>query len=347
MLRTVSCGARSFCTQAYSAPGMSLNCGPTPQQLSEQLARNAGFRYTVAPTAENILSPQQRADYEEKGFIVIKKLYPLEAIEKYRSRFVAIANGEVERAPGMLVMRDVAIAKLKGNGEQAITKLQDWQNDAVLFEYCQDPHILRVVRGIIGPNFRSVHTMLINKPPDVGVGSSRHPPHQDLWYFPFRPADQIVAAWTAMQTINQENGCLCVEPGTHRRDLLYKHEYPSDGIVNKAYHGIQGMSSEASAMNMLHVDMDPGDTIFFHPLLIHGSGRNNSQGYRKAISCHFASSNCHFVDVKGTIQEPLATEIEGMAARKGLNVAFNDLWRLKSRLVSGVDGSFIDMESKL
>jgi hypothetical protein len=41
--------------------------------------------------------------------------------------------------------------------------------------------------------------VLINKPPDSGSLSSRHPLHQDLHYFPFRPADRIVCAWTAMQ----------------------------------------------------------------------------------------------------------------------------------------------------
>lgn len=30
-----------------------------------------------------------------------------------------------------------------------------------------------------------------------------------------------------------------------------------------------------------------GDTVFFHPILIHGSGPNRTQGLRKAISCHY------------------------------------------------------------
>jgi len=29
--------------------------------------------------------------------------------------------------------------------------------------------------------------------------------------------------------------------------------------------------------------MKKGDIVFFHPLLIHGSGENKSQGYRKVI----------------------------------------------------------------
>jgi phytanoyl-CoA hydroxylase len=34
--------------------------------------------------------------------------------------------------------------------------------------------------------------------------------------------------------------------------------------------------------------MDPGDTLLFHSLLIHGSGRNKTQRFRRAISAHYA-----------------------------------------------------------
>ena len=40
--------------------------------------------------------------------------------------------------------------------------------------------------------------------------------------------------------------------------------------------------------------MEPGDTVFFHPILLHGSGRNKTQGFRRAISAHFASTECNW-----------------------------------------------------
>ena len=49
--------------------------------------------------------------------------------------------------------------------------------------------------------------------------------HQDLHYFPFRPADRIVCAWTAMERVNRRNGCLVAVPGTHSGTLL-EHVYP-------------------------------------------------------------------------------------------------------------------------
>lgn len=52
-----------------------------------------------------------------------------------------------------------------------------------------------------------------------------HPMHQDLHYFPFRPASRIVCAWTAMERADQDNGCLVVQPGTHRT-ALKPHGYP-------------------------------------------------------------------------------------------------------------------------
>jgi len=292
--------------------------------------------YTLDPMG--VLTPEQRRQYDEQGFLLVRNLVSADEIEKWRQRFVDIANGVVEPTATMLVMRDVAIAKKKEKGEHAITKLQDWQDDEVLFSYTSHPAVAKYVESIIGSDFKSVHTMLINKPPDVGLGSSRHPPHQDLWYFPFRPAHKIVASWTAMQKIDKENGCLFVQPGTHKGDL-HLHKYPNDGIVNKAYHGIHSLS-EADTAGMLHVEMDVGDTLFFHPLLIHGSGRNLSKRYRKAISCHYASTSCQFIKVTGTMQQDIAREIEEIIKRKGFEgVSFNDVWRMKSRLIQGKEGT--------
>ena len=45
----------------------------------------------------------------------------------------------------------------------------------------------------------------------------------------------------------------------------------------------------------VHLEMEPGDTVFFHPLLLHGSGRNRSSGFRRAISAHYASAECRFL----------------------------------------------------
>jgi len=69
-----------------------------------------------------------------------------------------------------------------------------------------------------------VRLFSLSSPPS-GKKTSRHPLHQDLHYFPFRPVDRIVCAWTAMERITRQNGCLVVLPGTHT-GTLKEHDYP-------------------------------------------------------------------------------------------------------------------------
>ena len=54
--------------------------------------------------------------------------------------------------------------------------------------------------------------------------------HQDLHYFPFRPADNIVCSWTAMEKVHRQNGCLVVVPGTHKGELQ-EHGYPDWEVI--------------------------------------------------------------------------------------------------------------------
>ncbi len=113
------------------------------------------YAYTLDP--KRVLTEEQRRQYDEQGFLLVRKIVSEAEIEKWRARFVDIANGTVEATPTMLVMRDVAIAKKKEMGEKAITKLQDWQDDEVLFTYASHPAIAKYVEAIIGSDFKSVH----------------------------------------------------------------------------------------------------------------------------------------------------------------------------------------------
>ncbi|XP_024436302.1 phytanoyl-CoA dioxygenase, peroxisomal [Desmodus rotundus] len=289
------------------------------------------FQYTLD---NNVLSLEQRKFYEENGFLVIKNLVSDADIERFRNEFERICKQEVKPF-GLQIMKDVTIVKSGcAVSEKVVTKIQEFQEDEELFRYCTLPEILKYVECFTGPNIMAMHTMLINKPPDSGEKTSRHPLHQDLHYFPFRPSNKIVCAWTAMEHIDRNNGCLVVLPGTHK-STLKPHDYPQwEGKVNSMYHGIQDYDKNNARM---HLVMEKGDTVFFHPLLIHGSGQNKTQGFRKAISCHFASGDGHYIDVKGTSQENIEKEVAALAKKlHGFeDASLKDIWRFRARLVKG------------
>ncbi|XP_071963549.1 phytanoyl-CoA dioxygenase, peroxisomal-like [Antedon mediterranea] len=282
-----------------------------------------------------LLTPQQCNAYQKDGFVVIKGLVKDDKIDEFCSEFKDICSGKV-KVPGLTVMKDVSIARSEFvEGERAITKIQDFQFDPVLFDFCTLPEIVKYVECFTGPNIMAMHTMLINKPPDSGTKSSRHPMHQDLHYFPFRPAERIVCAWCAMEKVDRSNGCLVVVPGSHKGKLK-QHGYPQwEGGVNKMYHGVMDYTPD---QERVHLEMEKGDVVFFHPLLLHGSGTNRTQGFRKAISCHYAASECEYIDVGGTTQQTIAEEVYEIAKRKlgdEVELKFDDVWRIKGRLVNG------------
>ncbi|XP_047377262.1 phytanoyl-CoA dioxygenase, peroxisomal-like [Sciurus carolinensis] len=209
-----------------------------------------------------------------------------------------------------MVMRDVTIAKSEYiPSEKTISKVQDFQEDEELFRFCTLPEVRdRSLFSSSQPACRSAQDLMLKQANSSGncKKTSRHPLHQDLHYFPFRPSNLIVCAWTAMEHIDRNNGCLVVLPGTHRGPLK-PHDYPQwEGGVNAFYHGIQDCDQDHARE---HLVMEKGDTVFFHPLLIHGSGRNHTQGFRKAISCHFATADCHYIDVNGNSQENIEKEV--------------------------------------
>ena len=193
-------------------PSRPANTGAPPSS-----GKSTNFRFTVnAPATAGKLTPRQREFYEENGFLVIPNLVSDALLDECYTRFLDLVNKRAD-AGHIVMMKDLSLKDRRGlPNERIFNKIQDFCWDDVLSKYIMLPAILDYVQCFTGPDIRAVHTMLINKPPDAGTETSRHPLHQDLHYFPFRPADRIVAAWTAMEHIDDLNGCLVVQPGTHK-----------------------------------------------------------------------------------------------------------------------------------
>ena len=65
----------------------------------------------------------------------------------------------------------------------------------------------RLAEELLGTAVVGKNLQFFNKPPNV---DGRHPLHQDLVYFPFRPIDKMVASQTALEPMTRERGCLSV-----------------------------------------------------------------------------------------------------------------------------------------
>lgn len=247
--------------------------------------------YPFKDDAVNQLTDEQKASFNRDGFLVVKGLLSKDKIEKYTQRLIDIASKKVAAPKNMLVMKDVMIAKGQVKTDdrvEMIQKIQDIQDDPVLWEFLTEPAILDIVENFAGKNMKTIHNMLINKPPNL---DGRHPFHQDQLYFPFGPDESIIGCWIALQKTNRENGTLAVIPGSHRSPVMEHGDIKSMENLNLAYFGAIG---DFDVKDRVHIEAEPGDALFFHTHLLHGTGKNRTDGFRRVFIAHYASSDCRF-----------------------------------------------------
>ena len=233
------------------------------------------------------LTDEQVEHYLTQGYVVLPALIEKDALARYNERFESIVMGEAELAPGMKIMQDVMVVKgavRPLTPIHAVNKMLCLEEDPLLFDFASHAALVGAVQSLLGEHLYSLSSNLFNKPPGV---DGKHPLHQDLRYFKLGPADKIVGVWTAMLPATRESGCLSVIPGSHLQGLR-SHENPDWEFVNHGFFGIE----DVDLLARLHVELQPGDTLLFHPLLIHGSGTNKSVHFRRAISVHYAAADC-------------------------------------------------------
>uniref|UniRef100_A0A1B6LX57 phytanoyl-CoA dioxygenase n=1 Tax=Graphocephala atropunctata TaxID=36148 RepID=A0A1B6LX57_9HEMI len=298
---------------------------------SSTLVQDKEFKYTRNCS---LLSQKERNFYEDNGYLVIKDLVNGQVLDSCRDHFLDICNGECPRE-GMFLMKEPSLERKGAKGEHLYYKIQDLLYDDVFRRYTALPELLDYVQCFTGPNITAVHSMLINKPPDAQE-TSEHPLHQDLLYFPFRPADLIVGVWTAMETVDSDNGCLVVVPGSHKNGKLHTHatQHFQAGSY-KLFYGLKDLQNA----DVVPLHMEKGDTVFLHPLVVHGSGPNRSKRFRKAISCHYAASECEVIDVKNNAEyQEVARDIEASASKKSVPFDFATIMKLRCVTVRGSEG---------
>ncbi|XP_046647963.1 phytanoyl-CoA dioxygenase, peroxisomal-like [Daphnia pulicaria] len=272
------------------------------------------FNYTLDNSK---LTLEQREFYEKNSFLVVKELVDAKFLDNCKQRFVDLCDKNVPW--GSLIMMDISLIKKGAVVENLFYKVQD----LCMTMFCLNTADIQLswimLNVLLGPTlWLSIQYLSINHL--ILEALLPFIPYTDLHYFPFRPANRIVCSWTAMEDITPENGCLIVLPGSHTGELL-QHDYPQwENGVNKMYRGVRGYDDHP----IVELSMKKGDTVFFHPILIHGSGPNRTQGFRKAISTHYSCAEMKFIDIRGTSQENIAKEVVEVTKRRGPELNFQD-----------------------
>ncbi len=227
------------------------------------------------------LTDTQMMQFERDGFVVLRGLFSPDEADAIRDVFMAQAqNGPV---PGLSEMK-------------AATGEYDPSDPLAFFPRMMNPHshadrevgqVARTfmldarLRGplteMMGEEPLAVQSMFYFKPP----GARGQDLHQDNFYLRVAPGT-CLAAWIAVDDVDTGNGGMMAVPGSNHTEVVCPQ------ASDPALYFTSEHVPIPDGMEAVHVDMKPGDALFFNGSVIHGSTPNTSQDrFRRSLIFHY------------------------------------------------------------
>lgn len=238
------------------------------------------------------LLPEEIVSYHRDGYVIKRNFFSTEEISKLYK--IAVDDDSISK--NALDLNDQTGKK---------TKLTLWftpNNDT--FGYLTRSE--RMVYGVAqlldsDAPVCHFHSKLMQKEPRVGGAWEWH---QDYGYWyknQFMFPDQLISVMVALTEANKGNGCLQVIKGSHKL-----------GRVNHGFAGEQVgadmvfVENALKTMELVYVELQPGDVLFFHSNLLHRSEANLSDAPRwSLISCYNSQSNLAYNEKSTSYYTPV------------------------------------------
>ena len=199
------------------------------------------------------LSEQQIKFYDEKGYIA-----PIDVLSNHEANQI---RQEIE-----------TIEKKWPNALEGIGRNYVHLISPVFNKVCLNNKILDAVESIIGKNILICGTTLfIKNANEKGFVSF----HQDAKYIGLEPHNWVTA-WIAVTDSNEENGCMRMWSGSHKKNF-FEHEdtFDKNNLLTRGQ-TINSVPKEKTEPILLKA----GQMSIHHPMTVHGSGPNMSNERR-------------------------------------------------------------------
>jgi phytanoyl-CoA hydroxylase len=238
-----------------------------------------------------MLTPQQRTQWAEDGFILIRGFVSPEVGRAMSAEVIASIRTEPASAhlgksawatkEGLFIQPEAQAASGLVQGampEDVVAKAFNTHLFGTTGAFATGQKCSAIVEELLGRPASVFQSMFILKNP----GAWGQPWHQDAYYFDFDTKPQI-GLWLAISEATLENGCLSVLPGSHK-DPIHAHGPDKRPNSNYGYREVDVGVSEAA----VPVLMQPGDLLVFHSHLLHRSVDNQGVARREAMVLHYA-----------------------------------------------------------
>jgi phytanoyl-CoA hydroxylase len=224
------------------------------------------------------LTPQQIEQYNEDGYLIVKGfLNPEEVSKLYK---IAIDDK---------AMSNNAINVNDSTGKRSKLSLWYKPGDDVYGLLTRSENLVNSVDKLLDGEAKvcHFHSKLMQKEPKVGGAWEWH---QDYGYWyknEFLFPNQMMSVMVAITEANKANGCLQVIRGSHKMGRV-EHGFAGEQVGASQHY----VDLALQTMDLMYVELEAGDVLFFHSNILHRSEANLSERPRwSMISCYNRSSN--------------------------------------------------------
>ena len=165
-------------------------------------------------------------------------------------------------------------------------KLRRVANPADISEKFQkvlwDSAVTDMVADLIGPSIRFHHCKLNTKFPGMETEVYYH---QDHSYDP-HTNDDMLAILLMLDDSTEENGCLRIVPGSHKKRYSHFRDGEYVGAIDPKY-------NEQFDRESVPITAKRGDVCFMHTWAVHGSRANLSKTARRLLICDYTAADAY------------------------------------------------------
>jgi ectoine hydroxylase-related dioxygenase (phytanoyl-CoA dioxygenase family) len=244
------------------------------------------------------------AAYRTDGYVACEGLLTPGEVAALRAETTAIVRGERGEIVGSQAGPGRSDDELLG---EAVAIHFPHKISSLMRQAMRHPRVVEVLKGIIGPDIKSMQTMLFVKK----AGKPGQAWHQDEYFIPTRDRS-LCGAWIALDDATIENGCMWMHPGSQAPGVLYRmrpHGDPRFDSADEAWdHPYEGRDG-------VPVELKAGGVAFFNGYVLHRSLPNRATGgFRRALVTHYMSAASQLPWAIGALKNPEdARDIEMIA----------------------------------
>lgn len=227
-----------------------------------------------------------KSDFNSKGYVIVKKLFPQETIKDIMYEIQSIFKNKFEsdnfqynKQSKEIISSEDMIRYYSFNKEGYIGCMRAAQKIPIFFQLASSKKILDLIKDL-GLKYPIISQepilMLDNKKTSRTLGDWKTPSHQD--WRSRQGSLNSVTMWIGLVNVTPELGPVEIIPGSHLKGLLPVEDDEWFLRVKK---------DNINENEFVSMPVEAGDAMIFSHFLLHRSGTNKTDNFRYSLQFRY------------------------------------------------------------